>query len=154
MRHFRLPWLCPVGSYPCLVCLSDSEDIRISVVETLLASEYDIYQLFVSPTDCGHHGVQRKRTYIYCCHKQTGSYMFDVWEAHKMVSRAINKVVSTAPNDYLLSTPRQILADAAPTAAARKKALKPEACSQSWEHSGTGSGIRTLLLAAGRLPQP
>lgn len=82
---------------------SHGKDIPLSDVQYLLP-EYFLYQLMVSPEDIGHTAVARNRTYIYCCHSETGVYLFDVHDMYNRVKRHMAKSgVQTACADYFVS---------------------------------------------------
>ena len=109
----------------------------MSMVEHLLGRDYNLYQLFVAPEDSGHAGASRRRTYIYCSHKQTGRVLFDVFDAYARVTDAIKSIAQTSPSDYYIATKEQIYAEAARTAHVRKKPLRRVA---AW--SGVGECSR------------
>ena len=66
--------------------------------------DYNLYQLYVEPEDCGHRGVNRRRTYIYCCHRETGVYLHDLYELYKSITKLIKKTVATQCQDYFVAT--------------------------------------------------
>ena len=72
-----------------------------------LLPEYNLYQLFVRPEDAGHSAVNRLRTYVYCAHKETCEYLFDVFETYNAVTEAIKEVTQTRCRDYFVSNQRQ-----------------------------------------------
>ena len=72
-----------------------------------LLPEYNLYQLFVKPEDAGHSAVNRLRTYVYCAHKETCEYLFDVFETYNAVTEAIKEVTQTRCRDYFVSNQRQ-----------------------------------------------
>jgi len=71
----------------------------------MLGPEYAKVQLFVNPSDAGHDGVARPRTYIIYYNKVKLEYKFDAFELYHQISREIKKVVATKPRDYLVSLP-------------------------------------------------
>ena len=83
-----------------------SKDIPLEDVQEFLPG-YNLYPLRVVPSDCGHSAVSRSRVYIYCCHKQTCEYMFDVWEAYGAISQEISMVASTRCRDYFVASQRE-----------------------------------------------
>lgn len=101
----------------------------------ILGESYHIYQLFVSPEDVGHSGINRRRTYLFCSHRETGRYVYDIYEAYAAVCAAIRTKPGTSPADYLVATPTQVAAEAMQVAHTRKKTYKhaswlrlPHAC--------------------------
>ena len=102
------------------------QDFSLSVLQELLEEDYLLIQIFVKPSDIGHSGISRHRTYIYCVHRETCRYLVDVHEAYKVLCKVLKKRVSTKPRDYLVATPQQIQADALRIAQDRKVEFKPE----------------------------
>ena len=41
-----------------------AQELQMRMIKKLYARHYDIKQLFVSPSDSGHSGVSRDRTYL------------------------------------------------------------------------------------------
>lgn len=82
-----------------------TEDIPLDDVQKILP-DYNLYQLFVDPAHAGHSAVSRARTYIFCCHKLTGEYLFDIWECYKEVSEQISMICTTRCRDYFVSDQR------------------------------------------------
>ena len=93
----------------------------------LLGAHYVLIQLFVRPADLGHSGVSRRRTYIYCVHRQRCRHLYDVHEAYALISKAICKVIHTQPRDYLVASPQQVMADAMRVADVRRIPFKFDA---------------------------
>ena len=83
-----------------------NKDIPIDDVRSLLP-EYHIYQLIVNPEDCGHAGVSRKRTYIYCCHSETCEYLYDVWEDYDEIKKVLCAHARTECADYFVASEQQ-----------------------------------------------
>ena len=54
-----------------------------------------IYPLFVDCEDAGHSAVRRKRVYIYCCHRETGEYSYDVFQLYEYITSLIKGSVTT-----------------------------------------------------------
>ena len=75
----------------------------MSMVNDLLGSHYFFTQLFVSPTDVGHRGVARNRTYIICHHKTKTEPLLDVHEVYRSVTDVLKGSVATEPQDYMVS---------------------------------------------------
>ena len=95
------------------------------MLDALLADDYERLQFFVSPSDCGHAGMRRPRTYIIFWHRQKARHRFDVCHVYDMIKRAICATVSTKPSDYLIATRAQLQADAARVANVRRIPLRP-----------------------------
>ena len=91
------------------------------MVLSLLGPEYAKLQLFVNPSDVGHDGVARPRTYIIYYNQNKLEYKFDVFELYHRISREIQKVVATKPQDYLVSLPYTWMLDL--LALARKRGV-------------------------------
>ena len=102
------------------------KDLKVDAIEELLGAHYLMHQLQVSPADTGHFGVQRRRTYVYFCHRQTGRYLFDVHEAYAQVTRVLRKHICTRPRDYFVATPTEVQLAAQHVALQRKIVWKPE----------------------------
>ena len=100
------------------------------MIRTLMDDDFLIIQVFVKPTDAGHDGVARWRTYIYLSHKETGRYLHDVNDLYEEVSRRITKVVKTRPSDYLVATDQQIALEAMRTAARNGITYQHDTCMQ------------------------
>ena len=98
----------------------------MSMLRDLLEPDYLLLQLFVQPADAGHAGVSRPRTYIFCSHTRAGRYLFDVFHAYEMITKAIKATVQTRPSHYLVATKAEILTEAARIARLRKIELREE----------------------------
>lgn len=85
-------------------------------------------QLFVEPSDVGHHGIQRKRTFIYCSHRVTGRYLFDIHEAYNYIKESLSTHIRTRPRDYLVATDFEIRLAAQQAASDRGVAYRHAAC--------------------------
>lgn len=105
-----------------------SEEIKLDVVRDLLEEDYRILQLFVSPADVGQTGIARRRTYIFCAHRRTCAYLYDIFDAYKRVTKVLKKYIKTQPCDYFIATPQQIAVDAFRFASSRKRTFYPEPC--------------------------
>ncbi|CAE7273491.1 unnamed protein product [Symbiodinium microadriaticum] len=79
----------------------------MDMIGHLLSSDYRFHQLFVDPADVGHAGMARARTYVFCAHKQTCSYIMDVHEMHHFIAEGIRDFVQTRPCDYMV-TPEHV----------------------------------------------
>ncbi|CAL1145743.1 unnamed protein product [Cladocopium goreaui] len=73
-----------------LLVLENTPELPMNDIQKLLP-EYNLYQLFVRPEDAGHSAVNRLRTYVYCAHKETCEYLFDVFETYNAVTEAIKE---------------------------------------------------------------
>lgn len=91
----------------------------MSIVLALLGTHYDAYPLDVSPADIGFKGVSRNRRYIYLVNKQTGVYLYDIYEAYQLICRRVGAVVHTRPRDYMIGTDEHIQLEAMATARSR-----------------------------------
>lgn len=69
-----------------------------------LGSEYQLAQLFVEPSDAGHAGVARPRTYAFYYNTTKLEYKHDIFQLYHAVTHEIGKVCATRPEDYLIST--------------------------------------------------
>ena len=76
----------------------------MDMVRHMLSRDYQIHQLFVEPGDVGHSGLARARTYIFCSHKQTCAYLWDVFEMQEAIKDAMKGLVQTTPGDYMVSS--------------------------------------------------
>ena len=94
----------------------------------LLEDDYLVMQLFVEPSDTGHHGIQRKRTFIYCSHRVTGRYLFDIHEAYNYIKEKLSMHIRTRPRDYLVATDFEIRLAAQQAAYDRGVAYRHAAC--------------------------
>ncbi|CAE6950181.1 unnamed protein product [Symbiodinium sp. CCMP2456] len=92
-RHLRTP----------LLIIENTPDMPMDMIGHLLSTDYHLHQLFVDPADVGHAGVSRARTYVFCAHKQTCSYIMDVHEMHYFISQDIRDFVQTKPRDYMVA---------------------------------------------------
>ncbi|CAE8599714.1 unnamed protein product, partial [Polarella glacialis] len=95
-------------------------EIRLRVIKIILGDDYVFYQLFVEPSDAGHGGIGRKRTYVFCLHRANGVYLHDVFDMYAEITHEIQKVVSTKPGNYMVATAEHIALDALATAVSRK----------------------------------
>ncbi|CAE8740734.1 unnamed protein product, partial [Polarella glacialis] len=91
-------------------------EIRLRVIKIILGDDYVFYQLFVEPSDAGHGGIGRKRTYVFCLHRANGVYLHDVFDMYAEITQEIQKVVSTKPGNYMVATAEHIALDALATA--------------------------------------
>ena len=63
--------------------------------------DYNLYQLHnVQPEHTGHCAVARQRTYIYCCHRQTCSYLTDVYDMYNRITKTLMAHIVTEPKHY------------------------------------------------------
>ena len=102
------------------------------LVLSLLGPEYAMLQLYVNPSDAGHNGVARPRTYIIYYNMNRLEYKYDIFELYHLISREIKKVVATKPQDYLVSMPYARMLDL--LALARKRGMVLQA-------GGPGSSV-------------
>ena len=102
-----------------------SEDIRVDELAEIFAPEYKCYQVFLSPSDAGHDGVARLRTYIYFAHQERVEYAWDLFDLHYFIRHEIRKVVSTRPRDYLVSDSHVRVLDSMALARKRKIPFEP-----------------------------
>lgn len=119
------------------------QDLKISVLRDLLEEHYVIIPVYVSPSDIGHDGSRRPRVYVYCSHRSTGRYLFDIHEAYNRISLKLKKYIHTRPRDYMVATMRDVQLEALRWADKRQKGLPPEpvpviivAVVQSWSIQG------------------
>ena len=102
-----------------------SEDIQVDELAEFFAPEYKCYQVFLSPSDAGHGGVARLRTYMYFAHQELVEYAWDLFDLHYLIKHEICKVVSTRPRDYLVSDPSVRVLDSMALARKRKIPFEP-----------------------------
>ena len=69
-----------------------------------LGPEYALAQIFTDPSDAGHAGVARTRTYAFYYNTSKLEYKYDMFELYHAVTHEIQKVCATSPEDYLVST--------------------------------------------------
>ena len=94
------------------------------MIQELLEDDYIVLQLFTEPGHVGHSGIARKRTYIFCSHRTTGRYLFDIHVAYNLITARLKNVIHTSPSDYMVAPPEHIRAEAFRTAVQRKVAFK------------------------------
>ncbi|CAE7241358.1 unnamed protein product [Symbiodinium necroappetens] len=109
-----------------LLLIENVPDINMKAMNHLLGHDYILIQLFVSPSDTGHTGVNRPRTYIFCSHKKTCRYLYCIHEAYKQVVAMLTSHISTSPRDYLTSSPLQQRLECERVARARGVPYQPE----------------------------
>ena len=109
----EMRWCVFNQNYKLLIwCLANcfnevlTKDIPIEDVQVILPS-YNLYPMRVEPSHCGHSAVSRSRVYIYCCHKETCEYMFDVWEAYAAICEQVSLIASTRCRDYFVASQRE-----------------------------------------------
>ena len=83
-----------------------NKEIPLSGVQDLLP-EYQLYPLNVSPEDVGHKAVARLRVYVFCCHKETGVYLFDLYEVYAKIKSHMAHYVKTQCKDYFAASELQ-----------------------------------------------
>ena len=88
---------------------------------------YDIFQLFCSPSDSGHAGVSRDRTYVIGSHCHRTSCTFDPDTMHEAISTHMRKKVMTEPHDYLLASWVEVQQEAQMLAIRRNIPFQPDA---------------------------
>ncbi len=93
------------------------------MIKILYSRHYSIQQLFVCPSDQGHRGVARARTYLVMALKGVVQQCHDVVEVYRKVSAFISQRVQTRPSDYMVSELPEIQEESQYTASIRKKRL-------------------------------
>ncbi|CAE7576306.1 unnamed protein product [Symbiodinium sp. CCMP2456] len=88
--------------------------------------DYDLYQLFVTPQDCGHAGTARERTYVIGSHKELTSCKQDPFQMLEKCRRKM-RTVRTQPKDYLVADPWEITLEAMTVINRRKISWTPNA---------------------------
>ena len=73
-------------------------------IKNLFAPDYNVYQLFLAPGDVGHSGINRRRTFIFCSHKECCEYLWDLHDAMELLKGRISEEVQTLPSDYRVSS--------------------------------------------------
>lgn len=99
--------------------------IPIEYINLLLGTDYFIWVFTVHAADSGHAGATRTRVYILFCHKLRGRVLMCPLTAYDVMQRRIRESVQTAPSDYLVGSPRDILVEAMRWAAVRKIEYRP-----------------------------
>ena len=77
----------------------------MKMVGDLLSPHYRLHQLMVDPSDVGHAGVRRPRTYIICSHRDRCTVLRDPFEMYSVITQAICATVQTEPQDYMVASP-------------------------------------------------
>ena len=95
------------------------------MLRELLEEDYLVIQLFVSPGDLGQTGVSRRRTYIFCAHRERTRYLKDVHEVYARLCKVLRKSIQTQPGDYFVANEQQIQCDAARVAQTRNIPFQP-----------------------------
>ena len=119
-----LSFFCRRCKHYQLLPLFFTKDIPLQDLKDLLP-EYDLHQLFVDCEDVGHSAVRRERTYIYACHRETGSYNHDVHELYKEITDKIKAAVTTRCRDYFVASPCHRAVHAQEVCRKRKIAWRP-----------------------------
>ena len=101
---------------------------------------YDMYQLFFSPSDTGHAGAARQRTYVIASHVEKTSCKLDPYMIQSEISRCMQRKVKTQPKDYCLADAWEVAADAMALANKKKLAWRPPSL-------GDEVDLRPLLTA-------
>ncbi|CAE6970572.1 unnamed protein product [Symbiodinium sp. CCMP2592] len=109
-----------------LLILENVRDMNMTAIAALLEDDYLVIPLKVSPTDVGHDGISRDRLYVFCSHRKTGRYLYDVHEAYACVSKKLRRYIQTRPRDYFVASDRDIHLDALRIAAQRRVQFVPE----------------------------
>ena len=73
-------------------------------LKSLSEPEYSVHQSFIDPSEMGHAGMCRRRTFIYFRHRERCEYLYDLYEMHSAISEAVQSHVTTAPSDYRISS--------------------------------------------------
>ena len=92
------------------LCHRQSQDIPLDWIQFLLP-EYMAYQIFLNPSDFGHTGIARKRSFIFLIHTERVDYVVDLYDLANQISRQICKVAYTQPQDYMVSNDVERSAD-------------------------------------------
>ena len=98
---------------PALLC----QDLKISVVITLLADMYYIFPIYVDMQDVGHSGVSRRRVYTIVVLKDAVEMIKNPIDMYSEVKSFLNSVMEswgggTVPSDYLTADATEIQLDA------------------------------------------
>lgn len=99
----------------------------MQTVLRLLGPDYHMIQLFVDPSDAGHTGVSRQRTYVFFYNHRKVEYCHDLFDLYALVSSRIQEAVSTCPKDYLIQSPFARTLDEMNIARKRQKTHQDEA---------------------------
>ena len=126
LRILRLLWFCIRSNFcflevrsltsasqyyylkPAQINQCESKDLPLREV-ALLLPDYDIYPIFVEPSDCGHAGINRTRVYAYCVHRETGVYLHDLYDLYASITKLIKQTVATQVQDTPPLSDSQIL---------------------------------------------
>ena len=65
---------------------------------------------------------------MYCSHRSTGRYLFDVHEAYNRLNLKLKKYIHTRPRDYMIATTKDVQLEALRWADTRQKELPTEPC--------------------------
>ena len=74
--------------------------------------EYDLYQMFLSPSDTGHDGTARERTYVIASHTEKTSCKQDPHDLRDAISKKMQKKVKTQAKDYFFAEPWEVSMEA------------------------------------------
>ncbi|CAE8617905.1 unnamed protein product [Polarella glacialis] len=108
-----------------LLCVENTPEISLAMLQGLLGVRYFLYQLFVDCSDVGRHGATRARTYVFCLHKVRGRYLTDIFELYYALKDRVSETVATRPSDYMIASREDILMEASEIAKVRKKDFRP-----------------------------
>ncbi|CAE7440779.1 unnamed protein product, partial [Symbiodinium necroappetens] len=97
--------------------------------------DYDLYQLFLTPQDCGHAGTARERTYVIGSHKERTSCKQDPFQMLEKCRRKM-RTVRTQPKDYMVADPWEISLEAMTVINRRKMSWTPHAMGENVDLRG------------------
>ncbi|CAE7028680.1 unnamed protein product [Symbiodinium natans] len=125
-----------------LLLIENVPDINVAALRDLLEEDYILTQLRICPSDAGHTGVARPRTYVFCSHRKTCRYLFCLHKAYSIIQATLEKHICTSPADYLVASPAQLRV--ACEKAARQRRV--DVCFETW--SAVIQGIHVSCAAA------
>ncbi|CAE8625921.1 unnamed protein product [Polarella glacialis] len=108
-----------------LLLIECTEDLDMGMIEDNYGDSYDLYQLFMSPSDSGHAGSSRYRTYVICAHTERTVCLHDPFMLQAVISRKVSSNVATRPSDYLVATQHEVMLDAESVALQRRIPFEP-----------------------------
>jgi hypothetical protein len=94
-------------------------------VHQLLGRHYQLFQVFVNPSDVGFSCTNRPRTFVYCAHKLRTVALYDPGDL-LCAMREVGSEVHTTPADVMVATNEEVFASAWSIAQSRRISFHPE----------------------------